>query len=166
MKDVAQYTRVTPNQRIAALRTYLENVRNSPESQKLLRDWGLRIDSREVEFKGRQLENELICFGRGVTTQPPNADWNRAVGEHRVTGPIDMYNWILFYTKKDDKYAKDFAQNMTRLGGVMGCKINPPTHVMLRDDMNATYMQACREHINKNTQVRIFFTLTSCQINF
>lgn len=28
MKDVAQYTRVTPQQRILALRKYIDNVRN------------------------------------------------------------------------------------------------------------------------------------------
>lgn len=154
MKDVAQYTRVTPNQRIVALRQYLDNVRKSEEAQRVLSDWGLKIDRDVIDLKGRQLETEVICFGSG-TVQPPNADWNRAIGENKVTGPIDMFNWILFYTDRDTKYAKEFAQMMCRLGGVMGCRINQPKAIRLPDDRNESYMQACKDNISRDTQVRL-----------
>lgn len=153
MKDVAQYTRVTPNQRLNSLRQYLNNVRKSEEAQRVLREWGLRIDNDVIDLKGRQLESETICFGNNATFQSHNADWNRAAGENKVTGPVDIFNWVLFYTQRDSKNAQEFAQMMCRLGGVLGCQIKQPTPVRLQDDRNETYMEACKTHINKHTQV-------------
>lgn len=165
MKDVAQYTRITPNQRVASLRQYLDNVRKSDEAQRVLGDWGLRISNDVITLNGRQLESELVCFGGGSTFQSPNADWNRAIGENKVTGPVDMFNWILFYTERDQKYAKDFAQTMCRLGGIMGCRINQPMPIRLPDDRNETYMQACKEFIKKDTQVRINSFITGALLS-
>lgn len=152
MKDVAQYTRVTPNQRIAALRQYLENVRKSDDAQQVLGEWGLKIDRDIINLKARQLENEVICFGNN-NVQPPNADWNGDCGRNKVTGPVDMYNWLLFYTNRDTNNAKEFAKMICSLGGIMGCRINPPTSVRLPDDRNETYMQACKDHLDSNVQV-------------
>lgn len=154
MKDVAQYTRVTPNQRMNALRQYLQNIQKSEGAQRVLGEWGLRMDTNAVDLRARQLENEVISFGGGATVQAPNADWNRAIGENKITGPVDLYDWILFYTDRDSKYAKDFAQTICRLGGVMGCRIVQPQAIRLPDDRNETYMQACKDNINRNTQVR------------
>ncbi|KAJ8942363.1 hypothetical protein NQ318_000343 [Aromia moschata] len=95
MKDVAQYTRVTPNQRMAALRAYLQNVNKSEKAQQILQEWGLKIATASIDIPARQLENEVVIFGGGQTYQTNNnADWNRAVGENRVTGPVDMLNWM------------------------------------------------------------------------
>ncbi|KAJ8981325.1 hypothetical protein NQ317_015458 [Molorchus minor] len=121
MKDVAQYTRVTPNQRMAALRTYLGNITKSEKAQQVLSDWGLKIDNGVINMTGRQLDNEVILFGGGQSHQTNNsADWNRAIGENKVTGPIDMLNWIVFHTERDKRHAMDFAQTMCRLGGCYG----------------------------------------------
>lgn len=35
MKDVAQYTRVTPQQRVLALRKYIENVRSNEKAKQV-----------------------------------------------------------------------------------------------------------------------------------
>lgn len=160
MKDVAQHTRITPNQRVSALRTYLENVKKSPDAQRILAEWGLSIDSDPVNLHGRQLENEIVYFGAGGQFQTDNnADWNRAVGDNKVTGPVDMLNWILFFTDRDQRNAKEFAQHMVRLGGVMGCRINQPKPVKLPDDRTDTYMKVCQQHIDKSVQVIVPFYL-------
>ncbi|KAG5875466.1 Piwi-like protein Ago3, partial [Gonioctena quinquepunctata] len=161
MKDVAQYTRVTPNQRVAALRTYLDNIRKSEAAQQILEGWGLKIADGSMTLQARQLENEMLYFGNNQCAQTNNnADWNRAVGEYKVTGPVDMHNWIVFYTPRDEKYAKDFSQTMVRLGGVMGCRINPPKPVKLPDDRTDTYLRACQEHIDPNVQIVVFICPT------
>lgn len=157
MKDVAQYTRVTPNQRAAALKTYLDNVTKSQEAQKVLADWGLRIDRNPVELQGRQLENEELYFGGGVVERPRNADWNREAGNNKVIGPVDMLIWLLVCTKRDEKIADDFGRNMCRLGGVMGCTINFPKKILLPDDRNESYVQACKHNIVPRTQVSLFW---------
>ncbi|KAJ8911083.1 hypothetical protein NQ315_000543, partial [Exocentrus adspersus] len=157
MKDVAQYTRVTPNQRMAALRTYLSNVNKSEKAQQILNEWGLKIAANTLDMQGRQLDSETICFGGNKTYQcNNNADWNRAVGENPVTGPVDMTNWIVFHTERDTKNTENFATTMTRLGGVMGCRITNPRIVKLPDDRTDTYMNACKQYITKDIQIVVF----------
>nr|CAH7766461.1 unnamed protein product [Callosobruchus chinensis] len=160
MKDVAQYTRVTPNQRINALRTYLENIRKSQEAQKVLSDWGLVIADKPIHLHARQLDNEMIYFGNNQFQTNNNADWNRAVGEYQVTGPVDIFNWIVFFTDKDAKNAQMFAQTMQKLGPVMGCRINQPKPVKLPNDQTQTYMTYCQQNIDKNTQIVVFICPT------
>lgn len=155
MKDVAGYTRITPHQRIAAIHKYLENVRKSDEAQRVLGEWGLRVDQDIIDLKARQLQNETICFGN-TTVQPRNADWNGDCGRNKLTGPVDMCNWLLFYTDRDTNNAKEFAKTMCSLGGVMGCRINQPKAIKLPDDRNETYMQMCKEHLDRNVQVRYY----------
>nr|XP_023021942.1 piwi-like protein Ago3 [Leptinotarsa decemlineata] len=161
MKDVAQYTRVTPNQRLAALRTYMDNVRKSEAAQQILGNWGLKLADTPLTLQARQLENETIYFGRNQCIQTNNnADWNRAVGEQQVALPVDMHTWILFYTGRDEKYAKDFSQTIVRLGSVMGCRINAPKPVKLQDDRTDTYIRACQENIDENIQIVVFICPT------
>ncbi|CAH1965527.1 unnamed protein product [Acanthoscelides obtectus] len=160
MKDVAQYTRITPNQRINALRTYLENIKKSPEAQKVLSDWGLAIAQNPIDLHARQLDNEIIYFGNNQVQTNNNADWNRAVGENKVTGPVDIFNWIVFFTDRDAKNAQMFAQTMMKLAPVMGCRINQPRPIKLPNDRTETYMTYCQENIDKNTQIVVFICPT------
>lgn len=51
MKEVAQHTRISPNQRMLALRKYLDNVRQSEQAQKILKDWGLQLDSACIDLQ-------------------------------------------------------------------------------------------------------------------
>lgn len=160
MKDVAQYTRVTPNQRAVALRTYLENVRKSEKAQEVLAEWGLRIENGVIDLGARQLESETIMFGNRNITCNNNCDWNRDVGNYTVVEPVDIYDWIVFHTQRDAKFAQNFVQTMLRLGSVMGCQIGQPQVVMLPNDMTDTYFTACKQHIKQNTQIVVFICPT------
>lgn len=116
MKDVAEYTRVTPAQRMNALRTYLKNVANSAEAQQILGNWGLKLDENTINLEGRLLGNETILFGDGQEFKcRNNADWTRALTEKKITLPIDLINWIVFYTMRDKNYAGRFVETMCRL---------------------------------------------------
>ncbi|CAH0561242.1 unnamed protein product [Brassicogethes aeneus] len=156
MKDVAQYTRVTPAQRLMALKTYLKNIRESEKAQQVLSEWGLRLGSGTIDTYGRQLDNELIYFGGNQIGKPTNADWNRDVGNNKVTGPVDMINWIVFFTQRDRELARRFQDLMQKLGDVMGCRIASPKPVELPNDRTESYMTACKDNIKDSTQVVVF----------
>merc|ERR550517_1361310 len=49
MKDVAQFTRVTPNQRNQALKKFIDNVNNSAEASSILLNWGLKLAPTSVQ---------------------------------------------------------------------------------------------------------------------
>lgn len=48
MKDLGAHTRVVPQQRIAALRRFCENVANSQEASAELAKWGLQLDQDTI----------------------------------------------------------------------------------------------------------------------
>merc|ERR1719154_539626 len=48
MKDVAQFTRVTPNQRQQALKKFINNVNNSAEASSVLLNWGRESTNNQM----------------------------------------------------------------------------------------------------------------------
>ncbi|XP_060528061.1 piwi-like protein Ago3 isoform X2 [Cylas formicarius] len=157
MKDIAQYTRVTPHQRMQALRIYLDNVKNSEKAQQVLAQWGLSIATSNVELPGRQLEPELIRFGNSnEIIVGPGADWNRDLTNNTVASPVDLHTWVVFYTQQDAKYANDFVQHMGRLARPLGCVISKPRMERLPNDQTQTYVTFVKDKIDKNVQVAVF----------
>ncbi|ERL89822.1 hypothetical protein D910_07182 [Dendroctonus ponderosae] len=154
MKDVALHTRVTPQQRALALRTYLRNVRSNERVQQILGDWGLRLADDNLPLSGRQLEMEQIVFGsQQMRPAGAGADWGRTMTNCEVTGPMDLLNWVLFYTSQDAKMAQEFAAHMTRLAPSLGYHIGAPRMERLPNDNTATYVSAIRTKIDTSVQV-------------
>lgn len=114
MKDVAQYTRVTPNQRMQALRKYLKNVAECEKAQKILKDWGLELHSASIDLQARVLDPETIVFGEcAVFRCNEKAEFNNAVSNNKLLGPVDFYNWIIIYTEKDTRLVLNCNKNCT-----------------------------------------------------
>ncbi|XP_064215158.1 piwi-like protein Ago3 [Tribolium castaneum] len=162
MKDVAAFTRITPNQRMLALRTYLDRVRQSEKAKQVLSGWGLSLADDTVDVKARVLPQEAIYFGgpdAEAHKYTGGTDWNKAISDNKLTGPVNITNWQLYYTRRDQKYAANFAQTIVRLGKGMGCVIQDPRHIVLDDDRTETYMTAIRDNV-ANTQVAVFICPT------
>ncbi|KAF5284570.1 hypothetical protein FQR65_LT02396 [Abscondita terminalis] len=156
MKDVSMYTRVTPNQRSNALRTFLDNIDNTPAAKQILSNWGLTIDNGTMDLLARVLQPELILFGDGVRDSSEKADWNALVCKNKVLGPIDLKNWYVFYTVRDERYATEFGQTMVRLGGPMGMRIDKPQFYKLKDDRTDTYVTALKQLNMTDIQILVF----------
>lgn len=104
------------------------------------------------------------------------ADWNRELANNpvckkkvsvnfttvksdsfQVILPVDLRNWVVFYTQQDTRYAREFSQHMVRLAGVMGCIITQPRMEVLPNDHTATYVNYVKSKIDSKVQVRISF---------
>ncbi|KAL1501830.1 hypothetical protein ABEB36_007083 [Hypothenemus hampei] len=161
MKDVGMYTRVTPAQRIVALRTYLDNVKKNANAQKILSEWGLSISPNNLLMPGRQLDVETINFGKNVSKNAgPNVDWNREVANNQVITPVDLRNWVVFYTDRDSKIARDFVQCMLRFASTMGCVMSQPRYEQLPDDQTSTYVKVVQQKLNRDIQIAVFISPT------
>lgn len=67
MKDVSQYTRVGPAQRVAKLLAFNNRLQTSPASIQCYRDWGLNLDTNLVTVTARELPSETILLGGNST---------------------------------------------------------------------------------------------------
>ena len=89
LQDLATHTRITPEQRVMAIRKFCENVRNCPEACLELEKWGLKIDQETINTRGRHLGRELILMGQNRSQNAGDrADFTRFVTTSPVITPV------------------------------------------------------------------------------
>lgn len=162
MRDVATYTRVTPNQRIAAMKKFCQNVHENPEARAILENWGLSLDENPIELMARNLGEEKIIFGNNkVVSAGPTGNFDRHVGSSMMFDVVNITSWILIHTRADSKYAHSFIDCMERNAGPMGMTIVKPTVCVLGDDKTTTYVSTLRQKLTANTQIVVVICPTS-----
>lgn len=60
MRDI---TAMNPSQRIARLMEFNQRLITAPDSALALTEWQLTLDRNLVEFEGRKIVPQTICFG-------------------------------------------------------------------------------------------------------
>lgn len=162
MREIASYTRLTPNQRVQAARMFIAKVNGTPSARMILDDWGLRLNGDLLELNGRQLPPQTITFGNGKVVNNITGDFGREIdGKTHLFEVVDLENWILVYTKQDIKAKREFLEQVQRCAGPMGLGWRKPIEQMLPDDRNDTYAQLLRSKLTPNTQMVVFICPTS-----
>ncbi|KRT80752.1 hypothetical protein AMK59_5119 [Oryctes borbonicus] len=157
MKDVAQFTRITPAQRLQALKKYVNNVKTNEKARKILSDWGMNIENATIDLNARILTPEIIIFGEGVRHQSDHkADWTGQLSRSTVLGPVDIHSWTIVFAEKDSRVARDLADNMVRLAPSLGMEIRKPRMYSLSNDKTNSFVNACNQIINDTLQVIVF----------
>lgn len=146
MKDVATYTRITPNQRHAAFKQFITNVLSNEKAKSRLAGWGLTIAPETINITARTLPPETLLFGNNVkTTVQPRADWNSEITKQPILETVDLIKWNIIYVRKDERVTKDFVETMLRIAKPMGVNINRPEFIELNSDSNIEYIAALKK---------------------
>ncbi|XP_032519044.2 piwi-like protein Ago3 [Danaus plexippus] len=154
MKDVATYTRITPNQRHAAFKKYIQNVLENESALNRLKGWGLTIAPETVEIAGRTLAPETLYFGNNVKLPgQANSEWNGDVGRNGVMQAVDILRWVVLFTDRDKQVASDFVETLKRCSRPMGINVSNPDMVRLPNDRTDTYVMALKKCISSQLQV-------------
>ena len=102
MKEVAQFTQVSPQQRLLAMNNYIDNIKNCPAAQSILMDWGLHLEDTTIDLAARVLVPEVIIFGNEVTYQSNlKADWTGAFFKSSILRPVDIATWAVVFVEKN-----------------------------------------------------------------
>lgn len=91
-KDLAQVTKVSPEQRRQVIRKFIQQVNGNEVTKKILSDWGLSIDNDTLDLTGRVLDPEELLFGNDYKTKSPNADWGKAATNSKVLRTVGILN--------------------------------------------------------------------------
>lgn len=161
MRDIASYTRVTPNQRVEAARKYIAKVNETPSAREILDKWGLRLSDDILRLQGRQLPEEAILFGGNKSIEGVSGDFSHQLGNHILFEVVDLKNWILMFTRQDIKYKEEFLNNVNRCATGMGLHWNRPIEHMLPDDRTETYANELRKTLRPDIQMAVFICPTS-----
>lgn len=154
MRDVATYTRITPNQRAHELVQFCKRVNNQPETKDLLSRWGLRLVENAVGLQVRLLDEERVFFANNKSFGVgPSADFGKYSTNNVLMCVVPLQNWILIHVKNDQKAAMAFMECMERNSRPMGISANKPNVIVLDNDKTETYAQTLRQALNVKTQI-------------
>lgn len=162
MKDLASHTRVTPEQRVATMRKFINAVNGNPEAKKELDNWGLSFADNTIDIDGRLAQQEKIIFGGNFTCMAgPQADWGRDATRNKVLTAVDLRNWTVLFSKRDAGRASEFINMMQTCCRQMGIQCNKPTCCELHDDRVDTLSRSLRDNINPSVQCMVVICPTS-----
>ncbi|XP_077302628.1 argonaute 3 [Arctopsyche grandis] len=167
MKDLAQFMKITPNQRYQALKKFVSNIEKNPNASKFLTNWGLSLDSFPVSLVARTLPPEIVCFGhksnpnQKTEIRTSNAEWSKEASLYPVIAPVDIINWVVLHTLKDERTVKEFCDCLIRCGQPAGIKIAQPQMIGLRSDTTQEYVNNLRSVIKPHLQMVVCFCPTS-----
>lgn len=162
MRDIATYTRVTPNQRIASLEKFSRNVNENDGARAILANWGLTLDNRPIELNIRQLEPEDVTFGRNkVVSAGRNANFSNAATSNHLLEVVNISNWLILHTRQDKRYADAFLDCMQRNATPMGISVNRPEVAVLDSDSTDSYVKELRKRLTSQVQIVVVMCPTS-----
>lgn len=161
MRDIATFTRVTPNQRMKAYQTFCENVKKTPEARDILKNWGLTLADTSLELSARQFDEETVQFKSKEFGVGRAADFNKHVTSNEVLEVVPLKNWLVIHTKKDGTFAKRFIDCMERNSKPMGISVARPRIEVLDTDKTELYVQLLRKCITADLQIVVIICPTS-----
>lgn len=161
MREIATFTRVTPNQRIDALNKFIRNVKNSKEASAILSSWGLTLNSGCEVVQGRQMDEEKIQFAKKTFGATSMANFSKYAGNNELLEVVHLHDWIVFHVKNNIGIAKTFCELMQSNASAMGVEVKRPKIVQLENDRVDTYVNSLRANIKKETQCVVCICPTS-----
>eukprot|EP00794_Sanderia_malayensis_P019493 gene19493-21418_t len=161
MKDISAHTRVSPAQREESMLKFVSNVYSNPEATAELANWGLELDRAILQTRGRVLPNEKIIFGSKEIFSNREVDWSREIGRESVISGVNLNNWLVVFTKRDESKALEFYQTFAKVTTQMGFSVAQPNAVQLKDERTETYLQTIRQNLNPNVQIVVTIFPTS-----
>lgn len=154
MKEVGNFTRLTPKQRQDVLHQFVQTVKENQEANIYLTEWGLKLSDSTLPLEGRQLPPEVLHFGKGYKEQVnPKADWGRAATSKQVLTPVPLTKWAVVFVSKNQQIVRSFCQILSQQGPKMGINVAMPKVVGLDNDRTETYLKAVRAIIEPGVQL-------------
>lgn len=161
MRDIATFTRITPNQRMKAYQQFCQNVNKTPEARDILRNWGLTLDENSLQLQARQFDEENVQFKMKEFSVGRGADFNKHCTSNEVLEVVSLKNWLVIHTKKDGTFAKRFIDCMERNSKPMGISVARPRIEVLETDKTELYVQLLRKCITPDLQIVTIICPTS-----
>ncbi|EYC08353.1 hypothetical protein Y032_0066g3715 [Ancylostoma ceylanicum] len=149
MRELSSHTRLDPEKRRRTTEKLLDKIIGNEKCCSLMRNWGISLHNRLVNFMSRELEPEKL-FGHhpgGYTGQ--RAEWAKYVKNNGNFRGICLQNWIVIAPNSNDgeRLSKDFICEVERICAAMQVQCALPMLQLCRDWSAAGYYNAVQEAI-------------------
>ncbi|XP_038059144.1 piwi-like protein 1 [Patiria miniata] len=156
MKDIAQHTRISPDQRVRTLTTFINSFPRNKEAQDYLNKWQVSFVPEPVKIEARVIKaQDIFQKNAKVTYKPADAEWSREIRGNKLLNTVDLEDWFMMFTSRDQPKAIDFLQSLTRVGPGMGMRVQEPKMHQLRDDRAESFVNCIKQNLTKSTQMLV-----------
>ena len=155
---MATHTRLNPAQRVEQLKNLIESILSTPNAEKYLKNWGLKLERDLCILQGRTLKLEKIIFETKEVDPDYRLDWTKSAGNERCIKGIEIKNWICVYPSQKEQIVERFAYLAMECGRKIGINIAQPSVVKLANDKPDSYYQEIKKCLTRETQL-IFIVL-------
>nr|XP_046242705.1 piwi-like protein 1 [Scatophagus argus]XP_046242706.1 piwi-like protein 1 [Scatophagus argus]XP_046242707.1 piwi-like protein 1 [Scatophagus argus] len=153
MKDLTEYTRLSPEQRNQRLNRFVTNIHKNADAQAELDKWGLIFDKTLLKLTGRVLPGETIFQGsRSYVYSPMAADWTREMRGVPVISAPPLESWLLFYTRRSGNEAQSLLQTLSKVSGPLGIRLNRAIMIQYEDHQESL-LRALQHNVGPHTQM-------------
>lgn len=143
MKQVALYTKLTPDQRTNEMQKLLKQFQrldidhrrregeaerkdNRPQPGEIMKTWNLEINPTPREVEGRILPPQSITLGgRQKIEIPSNGQF---FFKQPIVSPLALDKWILVHTGRDKSSAENFVETLYKASSTFGVEVAYPTY--------------------------------------
>ncbi|KAG8904415.1 hypothetical protein FRB99_001794 [Tulasnella sp. 403] len=144
MLEVSRFTTMRPEHRLQSIRNGIQALQYG--SSPYLRDFGISVEADPMKINGRLLTPPTLQYGKNVTIQPVNGQWN--MKQKHLYKPVTVKGCVfLIY---DRRFRPDAEENCKqglftacRDLGIIGMARDPP--VLRKDPSGTGYQNHLRE---------------------
>lgn len=126
MQDLSKYTRLSPADRVKALKKFNNRIQSTPESVQVLEEWKMELSKELVTVPGREFPAETVCFGDSNET-PANdkGEWMFKNGT-KMFQSVPVTKWLVLYPQPLDADVRKFMIVLRRAFDEMQVQVTDP----------------------------------------
>ncbi|CAL8139170.1 unnamed protein product [Orchesella dallaii] len=149
MTDLAESTRLTPQQREAGLNKFIARVMGSERVKEMLAEWNLVIDTKIIHVEGRKIDGPQLLFNRRSNAVKVGPDFSREAGLG-VCDPVEVKKYVLICTQRDSDKARRFIEVYKQVTGPLGIKMMQLGEIVPLRGYQPHDFRSALEKLNKN----------------
>ena len=118
MKDLGDFTRLSPEKRHESLMSYIRVIGENEKAHSVLTNWGLQMEKTiAAPLQGRVMNPETLYFGNNYhEVVNAKGDWGRTATSKPMLTSIPLNKWAVLFDKKNNDVAKKFSKMMMEQG--------------------------------------------------
>ncbi len=143
MKEVAQFTRLSPMERVQKIMRQREAL-----AEFLSEEFDMKMEAQN-SVKAYRLKAPKLRFG-GVIFEPDQGNYKL---KNPVFQPAEFRNWLFVYSEACKNEAKKFVECLIKCSGTFAIKVHGPTMIAIKEKKATVLIETIKKNYKKGTQI-------------